>query len=59
MEFKNSGEENAWRAGDKMIDKERLEEVLPFGGRGFLRVHGHERCLLAARWPRGPQQTVK
>ena len=27
-------------------------EVLPFGGRGFLRVHGHERCLLAARWPR-------
>lgn len=28
------------------------DEVLPFRGRGFLRVHGHERCLLAALWPR-------
>lgn len=36
-------------------DKERgkeEDELLPFRGRGFLRVHGHERSLLAALWPR-------
>lgn len=38
--------------GDETTDEEKEEEVLPFGGRGFLRVHGHERCLLAARWPK-------
>ena len=38
--------------GDEMTRRRGGMEVLPFGGRGFLRVHGHERCLLAARWPR-------
>lgn len=31
---------------------EEEAEVLPFRGRGFLRVHGHEQSLLAALWPR-------
>lgn len=33
--------------------------MLPFGGRGFLRVHGHERCLLAARSPRDDRETAR
>lgn len=49
----NDMQTNISRQNENSNERRKEEdEVLPFRGRGFLRVHGHERCLLAALWPR-------